>query len=439
MSKIQRIIKILSIIINSIIIFNNLKEYKIIVSVFAGRKKNLEILMIYLKYLLFHKKISEIHLWQFTNNEQDVQYLNSISNIHKTNGYFMDFIQIYPAIKNNSFYINIKLKINGACILINDKYEIIFNIENKNDINISLNINNTIISNKQANIYNQKYYLKYIVIISGNQLILKGEKKLKMKYDIQENNFNSIKIKSLTKGETFWDYKESINKDIKLFDTIKRSKTIYWYEMYKFYLDYDYNLLIKADDDISFIDIDRFDEYINFIKKFKKNVTLPNLVNHAVSLFYSNKEGLIPNNILKKKYQNKLYSNEIYSYYKDGEQGKIIHKYFLDNIDKFIHNNMKPVKLNGEKPSISFIGITKNAFVKIYSPKAIWPYSNEPNNYLFGQDEPYTYKLLNNYLYPRFVCVHYAFGDQRNTGLDDSLLNDYKNIANKYILNISIN
>ena len=66
--------------------------------------------MIYLKYLLFHKKISEIHLWQFTNNEQDVQYLNSISNIHKTNGYFMDYIKIYPEIKNNSFYININTK-----------------------------------------------------------------------------------------------------------------------------------------------------------------------------------------------------------------------------------------------------------------------------------------------------------------------------------------
>ena len=34
----------------------------------------------------------------------------------------------------------------------------------------------------------------------------------------------------------------------------------------------------------------------------KKNITIPNLVNHAVSVYFNNKYGLLPDNILEQKY-----------------------------------------------------------------------------------------------------------------------------------------
>ena len=45
--------------------------------IFAGRKKYLDILMIYLDNLFKNNKIHEIHFWQFTNNLNDMQYLES--------------------------------------------------------------------------------------------------------------------------------------------------------------------------------------------------------------------------------------------------------------------------------------------------------------------------------------------------------------------------
>ena len=66
--------------------------------------------MTYLKYLLLHNKISEVHLWMFTNNNKEIEYIRSISNLHKTNGHFMDYVNIYPEIKNNCFYIKLKMK-----------------------------------------------------------------------------------------------------------------------------------------------------------------------------------------------------------------------------------------------------------------------------------------------------------------------------------------
>ena len=186
---------------------------------------------------------------------------------------------------------------------------------------------------------------------------------------------------------------------------------------------------------ITFIDINRFDEFIDYIKLSKKNITLPNLVNHAVSVYFNNKYGLLPNNILDQKYLNKSSPLGIYNYFTDGKQSVKIHEYFLDNVNKFINNNMKPEQLNGQKQSICMFGITKESFNNVYSPQAIWKSSNAPNN-LFFKDEPYTYKLLNNYIYPRFVCVHFAFGPQRTSGLNETYLERYGNLANKF-LNIS--
>ena len=82
------------------------------------------------------------------------------------------------------------------------------------------------------------------------------------------------------------------------------------------------------DDDIVYLDVERFDEYINYINLFKKNITIPNLVNHALSLFYNNKGGLIPNSEIKGIYQNRNSSREVYNYYRDGKQGMKIHQYF---------------------------------------------------------------------------------------------------------------
>ena len=78
---------------------------KIIAVIFAGRKKYLEILMIYLNYLYKINKIHEIHFWQYTKNIQDIKYLESISNIHKTSSHFIEYIKK----ERNNIYKKINL------------------------------------------------------------------------------------------------------------------------------------------------------------------------------------------------------------------------------------------------------------------------------------------------------------------------------------------
>ena len=140
------------------------------------------------------------------------------------------------------------------------------------------------------------------------------------------------------------------------------------------------------DDDISFIDIDRFKEYINFIKSTKKNITIPNLVNHAVSLYYNNKEKLVPNSLIKNIYQKRNSSLDVYFYFKDGNEAEKIHQYFFENINKFTKNNINPVQLNGQKPSICMFGITKESYNYVYNPKYIYNNSVIPKGYEFDDE-----------------------------------------------------
>ena len=75
---------------------------KNIVSIFAGRRPNLEILIKYLQLALECNIIQEVHFWNNTRNITDEHYIKSISNIKRTSS-LGKYIQINTPIINNSF------------------------------------------------------------------------------------------------------------------------------------------------------------------------------------------------------------------------------------------------------------------------------------------------------------------------------------------------
>ena len=103
---------------------SNKKDLHSVACIFAGREKYLSILMPYLRKLQDDGKLTEINFWQFTNNPSDIEYLDSISNLHKTSKNFTKYRTITPLIQNNEVELKIKAA-NDAHILINDTYEIV--------------------------------------------------------------------------------------------------------------------------------------------------------------------------------------------------------------------------------------------------------------------------------------------------------------------------
>lgn len=55
---------------------------KTILTIFAGRKMNIEILIQYLQKALDTHILDEIHFWNYARNPDDEIYIKSISNLH---------------------------------------------------------------------------------------------------------------------------------------------------------------------------------------------------------------------------------------------------------------------------------------------------------------------------------------------------------------------
>ena len=291
-----------------------------------------------------------------------------------------------------------------------------------------------VISEAPARVLDENEYRDFTFGIKNNSLYVKGLMGVK----IEDTEIKSVKIHTGWGSEGYWEYNESENKGMKLFDTEKRVGCNNWGEAYRFYLDYDFELFLKIDDDIVYMDLDRYDEFIEYIVRNPyNNCVFPNMVNHSVSLFYNNKHGLIPDEILFDQYKYKQHPDDLYWHHTDGQQAMKIHEYFLNNIPKFTNNTMNPVNLNGHKESICMFGILKRNYNKMFNEglrnitiKSFYGTLYKTSLEKFD-DEVYVYNWNGNVWYPRFVVCHYQFGPQMKSGLDESFLPQYKKLADE--------
>ena len=88
-----------------------------IVTIFAGRKPNLEILLKYLRVALETRTINEVHLWNYTRNEDDEVYIKHVCD--KNNDViFMDNLNKLPNfiefIKRNDYNVVFANTINNG-------------------------------------------------------------------------------------------------------------------------------------------------------------------------------------------------------------------------------------------------------------------------------------------------------------------------------------
>ncbi|MDR0738796.1 MAG: hypothetical protein LBF33_01420 [Oscillospiraceae bacterium] len=383
---------------------------KIIATVFAGRKKYMSILVPYLEKLKEAGQIDEVHFWQFTKNDEDVKYLESISNIHKTSSEFDEYRTIHPKITDNC--LNLKIKAKDNCFIrINKRIEV--NIERNS---VSLRREGLEIASWEGNFLDPNNFVELKIKIENNKLYV-GKI---LSTEFENSEIEIVEVHTGNGNDGYWDYEEGTNLNYSLLDSRYRT-TCHWAEAYAYYLDYDFDILIKTDDDIVFIDRNRFKEFTTYIQNNSQHTcVIPNLVNHACSLFYNNKNNLIPDDILGESYKNKASPNDIFNYFKDGEEAVKIHNYFLNNISKFTENDIAPINLNECFPSICMFGINKINFMRLFS-------HIESDRKEFD-DERYIDLQAGNMLYPRFVAFHYQFGPQMKSGLTEESLPRFKKL-----------
>ena len=398
-----------------------------IVSIFAGRTPNINILKKYLDKALELNIIQQVHFWNFTREQFDEDYLKTISNLKRTSSSDnADYILITPVIINNSFEINVKAPSN-ICIKVcdetlNDIYEIILG-ENNNISYIKYN-NKNISKLYKNNIVNSNSYINYKISINKSILNISTDNENIFNLNINKNmEINKIYFKTGNGSVGDLMYKSSKNDGYYFMDTCEKK---IWKNYYQYYNNPEFidDIIIKSDDDIVFIDLNKFPKYIEYIKNNNEyDIVFANIINNGISAYYQQKKYyLIPYNI--NNFEKPDFGGSLW---RSGRLATKLHNYFLENYQKFINykyqNENEIIELTN-RYSINFFGYKGKNWHKIADC-----YHDDEFNLTVKYREELNFK---NVIYCDFYVSHLSFYKQVGKGIDiGSLRCKYNEFFNK--------
>ena len=390
-----------------------------ILTIFAGRKANLEILRNYLEKSLAEKIIDEVHYWNYSRNIEDDLYLKNTSNIKRTIG---QYVECSLKIINNSFEIIFDTA-SGICVKLmysDDAYEIIIE-ENARVLSIIGTGGYILCRNNTEGLYSESINLKICIVDNILSVILEGKRVL-LTSIITNFNIERILVKSNSNLPGHLIYKTVRNQNFFLMDTDKKSG---WTDYYRHYahLRYKKDIIIKSDDDILFIDTMKFLQFIRYVETSENyDIIFSNIVNNGVCAYYQQKKfNLIPANLLELEYPNNGLCGSLWA---SGQNAEKLHLYFLKNIKNFLEYkyNAETVEVFS-RFSINFFGCKGSNWHKI-------------KHIGLGDDEyDLTVKLvgekkIRNVIYFDFYVAHLSFYKQIETGIDlDKLRNEYRKLC----------
>jgi len=399
-----------------------------IITIFAGRKPNIEILNKYLKKALELNIINEVHFWNYTRNSYDEDYLKTISNLKRTSSTSEgNYILITPTISNNSFELNIRASndIHIKLTHLDLEYEIVLGGWNNTKSVIREN-NNEIFNLIENNIADKNNYNNFQINITNDVLnIIKNNKLIisqKIKYYFEIKNIY-FKTGSGSVGDL--TYNTSQNKCFYFMDTCEKS----WKNYYNYYNDkkFENDIIMKCDDDIVFIDLYKLPKFIDFIKNNEYDLVFANIINNSVSAYFQqNKYNLIPKELMDLEYP-EMANGKFGSLWENGKKAEILHNYFINNYNNFLNyeynNEIIPIYT---RFSINFFGYKGKNWHKI-----IDCYSEDEQLLTFDYVKN---KQFKNILYTDFYVAHLSFFRQNETGINlDKLRDNYNKLYNFYM------
>jgi hypothetical protein len=390
-----------------------------IISIFSGRKPNIEILKKYLTKALELKIIDEVHFWNNTRNSDDEEYLKTISNLKRTSSTGQgNYILITPIISNNSFELNVQASndIHIKLTNLDIEYEIVLggwnntkSVIRENNKEICNLIQNNVADKNNNNIFKFIIDNNILNIIKNNEILIcqRIEDNFIIKNIYFKTGYNSV-------GDL--TYNTTQNKCFYFMDTCEKN----WKNYYNYYNDkrFENDIIIKCDDDIVFIDLYKLPKFIDFIKNNDYDLAFANTINNGVSAYFQqNKYNLIPKEIMDLEYPN---GGLCGSLWESGKKAENLHTYFVENYKKFLdyeyNNEIIPINT---RFSINFFGYKGKNWHKIKDCYVDDEY-NLTVDYVYNRQ-------FNNILYSDFYVSHLSFYKQNETGINLNKLIDKYN------------
>ena len=263
-------------------------------------------------------------------------------------------------------------------------------------------------------------------------------------YLLQKNIIDVVHLWNYTKNSNDERYLQDwCNNNDKYILIIPETK-YGWLSYYKYYLSNNFDdndIIIKCDDDIVYIDIDRMKEYLDEINE--DYLYFPNIINNDVCAliqskynvndFIINKSNEVckcwPEHETPHFYNNylELSAKPMCEWFRCYNRAGMIHKDFLSDISKYTIENINNIKW-GYRMSINFFGARHSYLKKIYS-KFVAEGCGDDEGYLSGV---YPIKMKTyNIIIPFFTVSHFSFRKQNEVYLKKEYLYKYSELVNK--------
>lgn len=338
-----------------------------IVTVFSGREDRMKVLMKYLQKALELKLIDEVHLWNYIRNHDDFEYITGTSNIKRTSSTNYQYSPVFTNTASNKLSFRIKAK-NDIHVMIktnrfrNLEYEVVLggwgntkSVIRRNGLEIAYRIT--------PGIANPAEFIKVDVIVSNFKIDVVVDDHLCLTSRMEEPfHIDQVFIKTAHDCVGIYEYETVKNRGIYFMDTCRKKP---WHDYYEHYQDIAYknDVIIKCDDDIVFLDLNRLPLFIMEARTGNQDLLFANTINNGVSAYFQqNQFKVIPNTVGNFEYPpGGLYG----SLWASGAKAENLHRYFLDNYKSFIQQRFKERILIATRFSINFFAVKGSKWKQI--------------------------------------------------------------------------
>ena len=231
---------------------------------------------------------------------------------------------------------------------------------------------------------------------------------------LERNIIHEIHLWNYTRKRSDERYLYTINKEHYHILNVTNKKN--WSEYYNYYTNIKFtnDIILKCDDDIVFIDVNKLPSYIQAIQDTDLDILFPNIINNGVAAYYQQHIfNLIPREELVFEYPLNGLEGTLWE---SAEKASKLHEYFIDNIDTFLSysNDKIPIVELYSRFSINMFIIKGNNWHKIQQGS--------------GDDEHYITvicrkeKHLRIGLFTSFFISHLSFYKQIRNGFNQTLI-----------------
>lgn len=407
-----------------------------ILTCFAGRRRNMELLLAYSDRLHSMGLIDEMHIWDFTRDPKDSEWLSKT--FQKARLLSMDSYNY----QSTGLAVSPGLPIKLAMKCPRDAHILLTNKEGEDAAEISLGAYNNSCSFLRGKKQGETIAYYGGTVCGGREwrsveVAVESDGQTTVRVDDEDvlcGTLPSVGPFPLQVSLAGWRGGEEVRwmlSDVpedernhpyaRLFHVKNKGSWMEYYAHYTTSL-YPNHVIIKSDDDIVFIDFDSFERFIEQRMKEEKALLLfPNIVNNGLCAGHQYSMGYI--------------GEGLGSFQKEGTMGRLwgdgklcmsLHRHFIENHAKWIAKSRGEEKLEwvplGCRISINFFAILSK---DLFAYQMLW---HDDEREITVE----VTKKLNrrNMISMNMTVAHLAFYKQRDTGLDEAeALDLYRELA----------